>query len=421
MFAESASRPDALRLAVATALCLFVFLIDLAAPHALAAAQLYPAALLPLYGTRHRPALAGIGLLAVTLVAFATLAAGTLTAAVLAGRALSVGMIALAIGCLDRLGRHEHELWRLALVDPLTGVFNRRSFFEISGKEEARTRRGGHQFAVLMVDIDHFKQINDRFGHPAGDQVIKTLAEVCARTLRPSDVIARYGGEEFVINLPDTDQRHALSVAERLRRAIADTRVASEAGAIAFTVSIGVATCSDETPLAEAIGHADRALYLAKHNGRDRVEATVAAPAPAPPPVIRTPSVVSACTARKTAGKGILVVDDEAEIRELVAEWLTDSGYAVRTADNARNALQLLENDAAIDLIFTDIVMPGGLDGFDLSRQADVIRPGIKVLYMSGFAATQVARARRGEVARVLHKPFRLNHVLESVAYALQH
>jgi diguanylate cyclase (GGDEF)-like protein len=418
MFADSASPMDALRLAFVAALCLLVLLIDLASSDVIAVAQLYPAALLPLYGLRSRRVLGAFAALAIALVVAAGLAGGALVPEALASRALSVAMIGLTIGCLDRLGGRERDLLRLALIDPLTGVFNRRSFFEFSGKEEARTRRGGHQFAVLMLDIDHFKQINDGFGHPAGDQVIKTLADICGRTLRPSDVIARYGGEEFVINLPDTDRRHALTVAERLRRAVAETTVASDAGAITFTVSIGVATCSDATPLREAIASADRALYRAKHNGRNRVEATVAAVPPMPTPAVPNAAMRPPETA---AGKGVLVVDDEAEIRELVAEWLTTNGYAVRTAEDASAALRMLETDPEIALIFTDIMMPGGLDGFDLSRQAELIRPDIKVLYMSGFAASAVTRAARGEVARVLRKPFRLDHVLESVEYALQH
>src|SRR5205814_912341 len=147
-----------------------------------------------------RLAVGAFAALAIALVALASLAAGSEHPALLASRGLSIAMIGLTVTGLHQLARREHDLLRLALIDPLTGVFNRRSFLEFSGKEEARTRRGGHQFAVLMLDIDHFKQINDRFGHPAGDQVIKTLADICARTLRPSDVVARYGGEEFVVN-----------------------------------------------------------------------------------------------------------------------------------------------------------------------------------------------------------------------------
>jgi len=299
-------------------------------------------------------------------------------------------------------------------------VFNRRSFLEFASKEEARTRRGGHQFAVLMLDIDHFKRINDTFGHPAGDGVIKALADICARTLRPSDIIARYGGEEFVVNLPDTDHRQAMMVAERVRHAVADARVPSENGAIAFTVSIGLATCSDETPLAEAIARADKALYQAKRNGRNRVEAA-AATRRAERAAAQVLPLAAHATAMVDRDTVVLVVDDEVDIRELVADWLGSHGYAVRTAGNAAEALRVIETDSSIGLIFTDIVMPGGLDGFDLGRQAELIHPGIKLLYMSGYAASAVIRAARGQSARVVRKPFRLDHVLESVQYALQH
>ena len=118
----------------------------------------------------------------------------------------------------------------------------------------------------------------------------------------------------------------------------------------------------------------------------------------------------------------ILIAEDEDPIRSLVARALSQDGHAVTTARDGAEALDVLTREGgAFELLLTDIVMPGGLDGFDLSRQAELIRPGIKILYMSGYAATAVARAARGEAARVVHKPFRLDHVLESVEYALCH
>src|SRR5207248_878856 len=141
---------------------------------------------------------------------------------------------------------------------------------------------------------------------------------------------------------------------ERLRQAVEAARVPSEQGAIDFTVSIGLATCSEETALAEAIARADKALYRAKRGGRNRVEATAAHAA-------SEPEVVSLVARRDTpppADQVVLVVDDEAEIRELVGEWLVSHGYAVRTAEGAAEALRLLESDPRIGLIFTDIVMP---------------------------------------------------------------
>jgi diguanylate cyclase (GGDEF)-like protein len=404
-----------IRMAFVVALCVFVLLVDLATSGAIGVAQFYAAALLPLYGVRRRYALAAFWLFAILLIVGASARLGQADRDALAARAVSIALVSLIVICLGRISGRERELLRLALVDPLTGAFNRRSFLEFAGKEEARARRGGNKFAVLMIDIDHFKRVNDTYGHPAGDRVIKSLADICARTLRPSDVIARYGGEEFVVNLPDTDQRQASLVAERLRFAVADAKVPSEQGPIAFTVSIGVATCSDETPLDAAIAEADKALYRAKKNGRNRVEVSMATRREAREIETR------AIEAEIVNTNVVLVVDDETEIRDLLADWLSSNGYAVRTADSAAQALGMIETDSAIGLIFTDIVMPGGLDGVDLGRQAELIRPGIKMLYMSGYAASAVLQAARTEHTRVLHKPFRLDHVLESVRYALQH
>jgi diguanylate cyclase (GGDEF)-like protein len=303
---------------------------------------------------------------------------------------------------------------RRALIDPLTGVFNRRSFFEFSEKEAARARRGGSMLAVLMADIDHFKRINDNHGHPAGDAVIKELAEVCGRTLRPSDILARYGGEEFVVSLPDTDEQQALIVAERLRAAVEAAAVISEKGPIQFTVSIGVAGCPGHSSLHEAIARADQALYRAKRGGRKRVE--IGPPATA---VVPGKQAGPAIPAKPMARKLILIVDDEPGIREMLALWLSDSGYAVRTAGNARDALHLVETDPSVSLLVTDIVMPGELNGFDLGRRAEAIRPDLKVVYMSAYATASSIRSGGGEPTDLLQKPFRLSNVLDSVSTAL--
>jgi diguanylate cyclase (GGDEF)-like protein len=410
---------DLVRIALVAGLCLVLFLVDLSAPDAIDVAQLYAAALIPLYGIRSRVVLGLFWLLAVLLIGAGCLPlSGAELSDAMTSRILSIALVSLVAVCLDKQSGREQELLHLALVDPLTGLFNRRSFLEFCGKAEARARRGGNPFVVLMIDIDHFKRVNDRFGHPAGDRVIKALADVCARALRPSDVVARYGGEEFVINLPDTDQAQAMQVAERLREAVESATVPTGRGPISFTISIGLATCSSQTPLAAAIDRADRALYSAKRGGRNRVECANSAGGRTAAPHGRA---VDAPAAEARAETVILVVDDEPDIRSLVAECLSGHGYAVRTAANATDALRVIETDPSVTLVCTDIVMPGGLDGFDLSRRAVQIRPGIKILYMSGFVPSTAQGAARGQAARVLHKPFRISHVLESVEYALQH
>ena len=408
---------DLIRILLAGVLCVVIFLSDRLTTSSTMATQLYPAVLLVLYGVRGRFWVGGFWLLSLVLIgAGSSLFVGGELRDSGSGRALSILMVSITAIALAKFSELENKLQRQALIDPLTGTFNRRSFMEFASKEEARTHRGGNNFAVLMLDIDHFKRVNDVHGHPAGDAVIKELADVATRTLRPSDVLARYGGEEFVISLPDTTQDQALMVAERLRQAVEATAVVSETGAIRFTISIGIAICSHATPVKDAIARADKALYAAKHKGRNRVEINL--PRGASGAVAQTPAV-GASGAERVMPKAILIVDDDEEIRELLAIWLRDSGYAVLTAGNAVDALGLIETEPSISLLLTDIVMPGELNGFDLGRKGEAMRPNLKSLYMSGYAAPASTREIDDHAGKVLQKPFRLNNLLESVASAL--
>lgn len=169
--------------------------------------------------------------------------------------------------------RLEGELERNAHVDVLTGLNNRRHFFELAEQELARTRRHQQPLTVLMLDVDHFKQVNDTFGHHVGDLVLKRLSAVCASTLREIDVPGRIGGEEFAILLPETTREQGLDAAERLCAAMADATVPLEDGTpVHFTVSIGVATVeTGDAEMDDVLKRADAALYAAKDQGRNRV------------------------------------------------------------------------------------------------------------------------------------------------------
>ncbi len=164
------------------------------------------------------------------------------------------------------------SLLRQATSDQLTGVANRRAFHEAAGMELARYQRKPRDIALLLVDIDHFKQVNDTYGHPVGDQVIRNLAEVMLRSVRSIDVVARLGGEEFAVLLPSTDETMGRQIAERIRANVAKQAVRAGEHAISYRVSIGVATvaASIHTP-DDLIAAADHALYEAKRCGRDRV------------------------------------------------------------------------------------------------------------------------------------------------------
>jgi len=164
------------------------------------------------------------------------------------------------------------ELKHLAVTDALTGIANRRHFMDIAAVEVERVRRHHHPLAMMMLDIDHFKRVNDTWGHPVGDEVIKATAAACSRAVRAVDVAGRLGGEEFAIILPDTDLQAALAAAERLRQDVAAIRIPVGADTVAFTASIGVAECTVADATATMLlSRADQALYEAKHSGRDRV------------------------------------------------------------------------------------------------------------------------------------------------------
>jgi diguanylate cyclase (GGDEF)-like protein/PAS domain S-box-containing protein len=165
------------------------------------------------------------------------------------------------------------EMQRLATTDPLTGLHNRRSFFHLAQRAFEQATRYGHPLSIVMLDIDHFKQINDSVGHLMGDQVLQAVAYQCLSVLRAVDIVGRYGGEEIIMALPETAHESAAQVAERLRQHFAHASLPTDRGHITVTVSLGVATCIDTASLTleHIIDQADQALYQAKQAGRNRV------------------------------------------------------------------------------------------------------------------------------------------------------
>lgn len=180
------------------------------------------------------------------------------------------------LGVIQDITDRKQLEWRLvqeAHTDALTGCANRRHFLEVARQELARIRRYGGELSVFMLDLDHFKAVNDRYGHHVGDLVLQRFVQVCRATLREEDVVGRLGGEEFAVLLPQTGQEEALEVAERLRRAVATTEVPLEGQApVRFTTSVGVATVApDDAGMDQVLGRADQAVYAAKKAGRNQV------------------------------------------------------------------------------------------------------------------------------------------------------
>jgi diguanylate cyclase (GGDEF)-like protein len=193
------------------------------------------------------------------------------------------------------LERLELRHRRAALIDPLTGVANRRAFLERSERHLRRAVSEGDPAALLVLDLDLFKRVNDTFGHQAGDRVLCAFCEVAQSALRPTDMFGRMGGEEFACLLPGATADVAFQIAERIRAKFEGRKVQVGATSSSSTVSIGIATTADAGGSLEAmLAAADRALYLAKSNGRNRVEQA------RPPLVVAAPLVPDAAEASDT-------------------------------------------------------------------------------------------------------------------------
>lgn len=222
---------------------------------------------------------------AMLLLAAAVLARGLLSVPALAPDAINplavqaAGIIALYLMMLSNafgylLLAREHaqgELARLEVVDPLTDVPNRRGFYSALTPWLALARRPGLPTALIILNLDQFKRVNDSYGHPAGDMVLKAMVDVCKKQLRDSDQMGRLGGAEFAILLPRTALEDASMVAERIRNAVAALPVKAEKAVISMTASLGVTTIRAEDSTVSLFKRADEALQAAKQGGRNRV------------------------------------------------------------------------------------------------------------------------------------------------------
>jgi diguanylate cyclase (GGDEF)-like protein len=172
----------------------------------------------------------------------------------------------------ETLRKKNKELHELSITDSLTGLYNRKHLMETLENEVARSKRHKHDFSVLVIDIDHFKEYNDTYGHLAGDEVLSRLATVFKESVRSCDYVARYGGEEFILVLPEIGPEDGVKAAERIRKKVAKESFAGDGETIQVTVSVGVASYpKDGDDSQSIIRHADTALYKSKESGRNRV------------------------------------------------------------------------------------------------------------------------------------------------------
>lgn len=181
--------------------------------------------------------------------------------------------ILVSLNDISQRKKLEAELFHQANTDALTGLSNRRFFMIQAEQEIRRARRFSRSLSIIMMDLDHFKHVNDTYGHATGDAALETITRASLESLRESDIMGRLGGEEFAIILPETHLEAATEVADRLLAHIAETKVATPRGAICCTTSLGVAELSQsDSTIDDLLCRADEALFRAKNNGRNRVE-----------------------------------------------------------------------------------------------------------------------------------------------------
>ncbi len=220
----------------------------------------------------------GVALLAVLIAQAVILVAGrgdpfiAAFSATLCSLLLTPPIGAFVLRLVFELDRTRQRLTVLATHDDLTGVHNRRHFMDVVQREWDRARRYATPAALLLIDADHFKRVNDSHGHLCGDELLRCIARIVAQQLRQADVLARFGGEELIVFLPHTDPLGALDVAERIREKVQALAVPWQASTVGTTVSIGVAPLRAELPSLDWMIHeADTALYAAKSDGRNCV------------------------------------------------------------------------------------------------------------------------------------------------------
>ena len=182
----------------------------------------------------------------------------------------------LALFYVVTVTRAHRSLARMATTDSLTGLFNRRHMIELTEKELARHHRSPSNLTLMLMDIDHFKHVNDQHGHDIGDRVLDAVSLVLKNSMREQDFIGRWGGEEFLAVLPETDLDQAAVSAERIRKAIQALVIDSDGDKVSVTLSIGITQYRAQEALSNAIARADRALYEGKSAGRNRVEVALA-------------------------------------------------------------------------------------------------------------------------------------------------
>jgi len=315
----------------------------------------------------------------------------------------------LSAELIDQTRAQSQDMEKMKLqlgLDSMTQLTNHNRFLENLKHEMSRANRYNTPLSIIMGDIDHFKSINDFFGHLAGDHALKCVSAQLKQMIRESDQIARYGGEEFAIILPMTEPEEALKAAERLRKGIESMKLRYNDRTIAVTMSFGVAAMESDRggDVESLIKKADEALYEAKNAGRNR-SCSYKKQDPQPP------------TSQSAA---VMVIDDEEVVLVTVTKMLERLGYAVTVARSGQEATEAFNRQTRkIDLVIMDMVMPDiGADQLLGAIRRD--HPGTKVILSSGYSSAHI---ESGSLLKntdgFLQKPYQLAELSAIVRTAI--
>lgn len=319
------------------------------------------------------------------------------------------------------------RLRNLAFKDALTGLYNRRYMEEAGKRMFYLGQRYGHDIAVLFIDLDHFKQINDRLGHDTGDQALMQVADILTRRLRQSDIIARYGGDEFLVVLPHTSSLEAEHTAHRICADARNNPVGEGTEALPLSLSIGIALSSGEhRDFSETIRRADEALLNAKTTGGNQVVQWNAIEMEQELTRIRDLSAPTApaedFTEEQKNQPGILLVDDDPIVLQYIRQLLRQRAYRVMVALSSEEAVRLLEaHPGAVDLLITDINLPD-MNGFELLKKInDTAGHIVSIVISSDLSTERAILSIRHGAYDIVQKPFTGDQLFLAVDRALDY
>lgn len=314
-----------------------------------------------------------------------------------------------------------NRMRQMAVRDGLTGLYNRTYLEDEMDRAWALARRHGYHVGVAIMDLDHFKTLNDTHGHLVGDQVLKEFAEVIRRVARGTDIVARYGGDEFVIVMPRTELPAGLSIGERILNAVANTLFCATTLRLRLTVSVGIATSCDIEPMdraSELLRLADAALYAAKREGRNRVHVWSSHTRQG-----SAPAAEASAEADVSARGRVLVIDDDAKVVDAVSRILCGAGYAVDTEISADAAIgRVRAHPGCYDVAVTDLAVPTADDGMRVLDRLQDIDSMVMRIVLTGYGTKENAiSSMRHGAFEFVEKPIAPDELLAVVDKAIDH